>query len=363
MARQKIAGAWETVEGWYAGRAWRDSDGTRTFYIRKQIGGRRYDVSTRASTLPGALEQLRRFEADPERYDPRGSEVRDPIFLDETLTKAFLRWSKEKGNSARWRGQQKAYLAWWAERLRGVDLRRCFLRDHVLPALDRPDGKTCRPQRIAVVKVLFAWLRKERHDITTAEDPTFGQLSVPQAKPEQLKRPKAVPAEHVALVIGHLATDRWRDLLRVLAGTGMHVSELERFAASGTIEPLPRDGRAEGAAGVVVIQTTKAGDPLRVAVGPEVLEAAKRVLVAGPFDRQKLTKAIHAACAVVKRPDGEIGIPTFGPGQLRHSVATAAVNAGTDPAVVSAFLGHKSPRTTRRFYATLATPAKVPTLL
>lgn len=29
----------------------------------------------------------------------------------------------------------------------------------------------------------------------------------------------------------------------------------------------------------------------------------------------------------------------------------------------AAFLGHESPRTTRRFYATLATPVKVKTLL
>jgi integrase len=64
----------------------------------------------------------------------------------------------------------------------------------------------------------------------------------------------------------------------------------------------------------------------------------------------------------VKRPDGKVGIPVFTPGRLRHSVATWAIEAGADPASLAAFLGHKSPRTTRRFYATHASPPKVPTL-
>jgi hypothetical protein len=41
-----------------------------------------------------------------------------------------------------------------------------------------------------------------------------------------------------------------------------------------------------------------------------------------------------------------------------------AVNAGAaDVAQVGAFLRHKSPRTTKRFYATMSNPKKVPTLL
>jgi integrase len=43
-------------------------------------------------------------------------------------------------------------------------------------------------------------------------------------------------------------------------------------------------------------------------------------------------------------------------------VASWAIEAGADPALVAAFLGHRSPRTTRKFYATNVSPAKVPTL-
>jgi len=62
-------------------------------------------------------------------------------------------------------------------------------------------------------------------------------------------------------------------------------------------------------------------------------------------------------------PPGPPGVEPFGPGVLRHSVATLAVNSGASPAAVAAFLNHRSPRTTLRFYATLATPVKVPALL
>ena len=63
-----------------------------------------------------------------------------------------------------------------------------------------------------------------------------------------------------------------------------------------------------------------------------------------------------AACRAAK-------IAIFTPGRLRHSIATHAINQGADMAAVASFLNHKSPRTTKRFYATLAGVAKVPTLL
>lgn len=349
----KKRGHW-VDRGWEGGRIWEAADGSRAYYIEKQVAGKRYRINTGATREPAALIQYRRFQEDPEGYDPRGVVRKPALYIDDKLTNAFLDWSeKEKKNTPRWVGQQRLYMAWWAERLRGVDLRRCSLADDVLPPLRRA---TCRPQRIAVLKVFFAWLRRERREVDRDEDPTLDALTVPQSKPAQLKRSKVVPREHLELAIEHLGSNRWRDLLRVLGGTGMHVAELERFAASGSVEKLPRDGAAEGASAVVVIPVTKAGDPLRVAVSEEVANAARRLLEAGAFDRAHLAKAIMAACEAAE-------IPHFGPGRLRHSVATWAVNAGADPSAVAAFLGHRSPRTTKKFYATLATPRKVPTLL
>jgi hypothetical protein len=60
-----------------------------------------------------------------------------------------------------------------------------------------------------------------------------------------------------------------------------------------------------------------------------VLEPAKRLLAHGSFATghkgrggTAYNRAIRAACAAVKRPDGGVGIPVFTPGMLRHSVAT-----------------------------------------
>jgi len=47
---------------------------------------------------------------------------------------------------------------------------------------------------------------------------------------------------------------------------------------------------------------------------------------------------------------------------LRHSVATHAVNACGSVQAVAEFLGHRTKKTTARFYSTFASVAKVPTL-
>lgn len=78
-----------------------------------------------------------------------------------------------------------------------------------------------------------------------------------------------------------------------------------------------------------------------------VVRLARRVRERGSFSEARFLRAVRAACA-------KAGVPRFGPGQYRHTVATRMVNAGADPAAVAAYLGHKSPQTTRRFYATLA---------
>lgn len=254
-----------------------------------------------------------------------------------------------KKNSREWLEKQQRYLAWWADQLKGLDLRRVSLVDHIKPALK---GAGNGPHRIAVLKSVYSWLRKEKHLITVKEDPTFQTLVVPQARPEQWKRVKVIPREHYLLAREHLAP-HWRDGMDVQAGTGWHVTELIRFAKEGSVEPYRGD--AEGVAGVLVCPQTKSGESLRTAVSSDVLDAGKRLLERGTFGREKYGMAVGSACKAA-------GIAPFTPGRFRHSVATWAIEKGADPASVAAFLNHKSPSTTRRFYATHAVPAKIPTL-
>jgi integrase len=344
---------------WEGGRIKYDAHGRSVYIIQRQVAGKRYYVSTRAHTRRAALEHLARFEADPEGYDPRGV-TPDPVHLDAELARDFLRWSKhERKNSRGWLGKQKRTLDWWADRIGAVDLRRTSLVDHILPALK---GAPARHHKIAILKGLYTWLRTVEHRISTAEDPVFGQLPVPQATPAQWVKSKVVPRDRFDLVREHLV-GVWRDALTIQGGTGWHTTELLRFAQSGTIEPVPRASKDEASAGVLVCPLHKGGEEHRTRVSTEVLEAGKRLLAHGPMSREWYDRAVKSACAAVKRPDGGVGIPAFSPGHLRHSVATWAIEAGADPAQVSAFLGHKSPRTTRKFYATHAAPAKVPTLV
>jgi integrase len=351
--------AWEQRGGYVR----TDAKGRAVFVIRKQIGGRRYEWSTRRHTLGAALAEWEKFERDPGRYLAAG---KAPIILDLDLCKAFLRWSAvDRGNSDQWVEKQRSILAWWMGKLKGVDLRRATLLDDLLPPLK---GAESVAQRTEVLKTLYGWLRKVERTITTNEDPTYGALPVTQARPAQRTKSKVIPIEHYLLVREHLVGP-YRDALDVLAGTGWHVTEVVRFADGGVIEPMPKAMTVlYGAVAVLVCPLHKSGDEHRTAVSKDVLEAAKRLRARGWPDDSVFPfhQAIKSACLAVKLPvpreDGTDGIDVFTPGRFRHSVATWAVEKGADPAAVSAFLGHKSPATTKKFYLTLATIPKIPTL-
>ncbi len=364
MGKVTARGSWDGT--WEGGRKWLAVDGTTTFYIRRQVNGRRYVVSTGATTRRSALAQLERFEKDPEAYQPGGEVVREPVYLTNKNVEAFLAWSKkDRQNSPAWVEKQRRILAWWQKKLGATNLRRATLQDHIIPPLK---GSTSRAQRTEVIKTFYGWLRKVQHTITAHEDPTYGALPVDQGAPAQRTKSKVIPKEHYLLAREHLI-GAYRDGLDVLAGTGWHVTELVRFANTGEIEPLPKSMQVlNGAVGVLVCPRHKSGDTHRTAVSQEVLDAAARLRAAGwPADSVfPFYDALAGACRAVKlpvpRPDGTDGIDVFSPGQFRHSVATWAFEQGADPAAVSAFLGHKSPATTKKFYATLATVPKIPTL-
>lgn len=394
MARKaRKEGKWVHVDGWRGGRAYQDQNGRLSFYIRRKLNGVHYNINTGCSSAVAAAAHLERFEKDPEGYKASLTADNSPVYLDEKRVEAFLAWSlDEKGNTPPWVAKQRAHLAWWSKKLHGIDLRRASLRDHIVAAYQ---GASDVRSRIRILKSFYGWMRKDAHTISAFEDPTFGVLSAPSSKPAQRTKSKVIPREHYLLVRDHLQAEEearratreerkraakvvsistgetveeegfgpWADALTVQAGTGWHTTEIVRFAATGTIEPLPKSMKVDnGAVGVLVCPLHKSGDTHRTAVSQEVLDAAKRVRDHGAFSREWYDRTVRAACKAVTNPDGTTGIPVFTPGRFRHSVATWAFEAGADPAAVSAFLGHKSPATTKKFYASIATVPKVPTL-
>lgn len=352
---------------WEGGEVRVDRAGRRTYWVRKRLGGGRFHFSLQTSDHEVALSELRRWRKDPHGFRLLPESDSRPVFLDDKLVERFLAWSKAKGNSPGYLAGQRRSLSWWAGELFRKDLRALHPRE-LHEALEKVPGSR---HKIAAVKVFFAWLREELHLVTLAQDPTTS-LHAPQARPEQWIKSKVIPREDVELVREHLP-DRYRDALDVLAGTGWHKTELVRFAAGGSVEPLPAKRRKEGAA-VLLCPLGKAGSPLRTIVSARVVAAARRLLKVKPDRRAThgnpvsgdyLNRAILAAVELVNKElaeEGKKAIKPFSAGSFRHTVATWAIEAGAAPEAVAAFLNHKSSTTTRRFYATLAAPPKVPTL-
>lgn len=320
--------------------------------LRRTLRGRRYEVSLRVTTGTAALEQLARFERDPEGWHPAPTQT-PAITLDADLVRDFLAFSKEKGNSDPWRLEQKRVLGWWGDELAGVDLRRHDGYDPLVlsikPALAKAKSKALY---IRVLKAFCTWLRFEKHLLDLASDPVAGRLRAPIARPAQWTESRVIPLEHVESALKHLAP-AYRDALDVLLGTGWHVREVVRFAAAGQVEAVPQGRELEGTA-VIITPRTKRGNPLRSIVSAEVEVAARRVRGRGALAEKNLRRAIAKACAAAK-------VEPFGPGSFRHTVATFAVNAGVNLKTCADFLNHLSEETTKRFYATHAIPRKVPT--
>jgi integrase len=345
-------------EGWQYGRIYKAANGKVTYFIRERRGGRLFEVSTGASTWRAALKEYERFDQDPEGYAP-GSAGDNALLLTDELANDYIAYCGApeeeggKGNGSRWVLEKARCMDWWKGELAGRDLRRLRLED----LREKLESKGKRvlgyAHRVEVVKDFYGWLREKR-GFPHAQDPTI-DLLVPQARPgSRRKKHKAFSrGQHEALVAQVEPPYRWA--LLVLAGTGWHVTEVGRFAKGGSVESMPGHVDDEKAVAVLVCPLHKSGEEHRTAVGVETLSAAEALLKHGGFSESRLYKAVRAGCKAAS-------IDLIDPGQYRHAVATWAIEAGADPAAVSAFLGHRSPATTKRFYAMHAVPPRVPTL-
>jgi integrase len=357
-------------EGWQFGRIYESGTGKRkrTYFIRVRRAGRLYEISTGKNTERAAMKEWERFDLDPEGYAESRFQPRGPAFvqLDDDVAKAYVFFCLKpeaeggKGNSRRWVYEKKRCVAWWMEQLLGRDLRR-VTADVLTAALEPPDanGLPTRvpgyPQKIEVIKDVFAFLRTRLKVISRQQDPTL-DLLVPQARPgTRRKKVKSFTRDvHEKLLKHVLPPYSWA--LTVLAGTGWHVTEVGRFVRDGAIDPMPPHMQAGDAAGVLVCPMHKSGDEHRTAVTSEVLAAAKKLREHGGLSESRFYKAVRAGCRAARID------PVVDPGQYRHAVATWAIEAGAAVAAVSAFLGHRSPATTKRFYTRHAVTPRVPTL-
>lgn len=352
MGQIKRVGKWE---GGYIAQ----TRGRRVFHVERRRGGEYVHFSTGCSTLAGARAELARWEADPS-YRP-GAEAAGAVRLDAELVRGYRQHMREQRLSAEWIDEVVRCLADWAEELGGRDLRVLSLQRDLVGTLDRwkvappalrrhRGGRVAtgaRPHHIKAIKGLFRWLR-QRGVVERAKDATL-DLAVPQARPEKLRRRKVVPPEDVQAVLQQLPQPT-RDVLHLLTATAGHLSEVRRFAEGGELAQ-PLDGQVLA----VLVTRQKSGDLTRTPLlYPEHLAAAQRLRQLGGLPkRMTLARHMRAACEAA-------GVPWFGLGQMRHSVATWARAAGAPVAEVAEFTGHHSPQTLRRFYLDLEHAAPIP---
>lgn len=330
-----------SYEKWPGGHVHRQRDGRPLFVIARTIEKKRFHISTRTHNLTAAMKQLERFEADPWNYSPAGVETEPPLLLTNELILEHHAWSVGVKHNSRHHANDIAHrLGEWMAELGRRDLRKLTMRNDVRPALNR--WATNRQHRIIALKVFYGWLRKEKHLLTSAEDPTL-DLPVPQAVAEKQRRKKVVELARVRAAWGKLK-GRYADMLEVLAATGMHVSELERFIRQDEAH-LVYSKRPLA----TLVTRHKSGDWTRIPLSePSHVRAAERLKKGGTVPRWF---RLHLKEACVRA-----GVEVFTPGVLRHSVATHAVRQGATPDEVAAFLHHRDKRTTEKFYIDVAMP-------
>ncbi len=332
---------------WPAGYVHRQKDGQRLFIIERQItvDGRRhrFHLSTGCHSLEPALKQLARFEADPFAYHRAGGDLRAPLLLTTDLAVALYRHQLARGLTPKYAREVNTWLTKWLRALKGVDLRRLSLPRHVLPVLDAAMG--ARRPLMASLKTLMAWLRTERHELTSAEDAT-----------RDLKLPQSDPAKHTKRVAHNLVDVRkvarllkgvYRDALLFQVATGCHVSELERFVREerSRLATYPKAKRlADGSKALAVVTVWHKGKRLHsvALTRPEHVKAAERLRERGSLpSRSDLNATIYAACDKAKVPRMSF--------VFRHTALTWGAKRGTAEERLMKHAGHQDVRTTRRY--------------
>jgi integrase len=333
--------AWEK---WHGGRCW-VSKGTRVYHIYKMRNGRRYSVSTRCSNPKAAAREFERWELDPDNYQALGT---DEVLITDKLVEGFKLAGEAAGNSEGRVWKREHYMKWWKERLDGFDLRKLKPQDVYakVKGEDNPETKK------SILKTFVRWMVREGL-LERAID-----IQVQPAVPAQHTSPKLFSRERHSKMVKAL-DPKYGDLLLILAGTGWHISELQRFAESGKIEYPEHQTDPMDSRYVLITPRHKSGDIHKTEVSAKVEEAAVRVLERGAFNRVLLHRAMNKAAA---KSEGKDKFVSYPPSWYRHTVATWAIEKGADPAAVSVFLGHRHPATVKKFYITHAVIPKVPTL-
>ncbi len=242
-------------------------------------------------------------------------------FLRGGLQDDYLRYSANHcENSEGWYNKKRYYLSWWADVLRGVNLRDLDTEQHVFPALKHWSG---RAHAIAVLKHLISWMRDPEHG-PAPELRLVGEEGrcvidyqpKSRIKARQITKARWFPYENWLTVRPHLSA--WQqEAGDVLAATGWHSTELLAFVCNegeaGRIEEPPGGAMLLGTAfamsngerkvevtfpsrAKVLVTRHKGGHIHKTLASLEVAKIAERLQQRGILDLNRLTNKLAWLC-------------------------------------------------------------------
>jgi hypothetical protein len=101
VARVEDDGGKRGDETWDGGFVRYGKNGRPTYYIRRSVDGKRYEVSTEKHTEGDAKEELREFLRDPEGYLSGVGAEGDALYLTPDVIQRFLDWSEKPTREVR----------------------------------------------------------------------------------------------------------------------------------------------------------------------------------------------------------------------------------------------------------------------
>jgi integrase/recombinase XerD len=221
---------------------------------------------------------------------------------------------------------------------------------------ERGNGAVTRNCRLAAIRSFAEHLI--RHDITRAEQ--YGRILAIPAKRAASRVVSYLEPEDVRAVIAAIegtstTSHRDRALLLLLYNTGARISEALAVRARDLQLARPRQVRLHGKGGkdrICPLWAETAAAIRQLALDPRSEEPVFRSARGCPLTRDGAAYVLEKYVARAAKSRPKLQRHRVTPHVLRHSCATALLQAGVDVSVVRDYLGHASIATTSRYIAT-----------
>ncbi len=341
----------------------RGQDGRLTAILRRRAGGQRYVIKLPVASEAEVTAELRLVEAlGVAQYVERARTAAEAaarrkggsgsVWSAESL-RSWAASMAGRGISLDHRRACLAYVKAWARALKHADLAKLATPD-VRRALN--GFRRARKYRVIALKAFTKHLRREGL-LDRGADPTI-ELEVPVSKSNRALEDRPYPVAVIEAVYAALSgSQEQRDMFRVLATTGMHLTELGRLASGkGVLKAVTGQGAIAGTIKFV----HKNGRPFVASLDGPTFAAAQRLQDrGGTLTKSSFQQGLEIASRGIEALAGE----TFAPGRLRHSFSTwpcgevhPVNHSGVSRATIAGWLGH-SETTNRKFYAGVEVPS------